>query len=195
MVPEGDLFATIREGRASVVTDTIETFTEHGIRLASGEELEADVVVTATGFDLSLFGEVAFTVDDEPVDFTRQVTWRGTMITGVPNMAYVFGYFRSSWTLRADLVSEGVRLPAAGAQPRSGARAPWWEPQLRPQDADMELLPWSGPGELQLRLRPALAGQDVPPGRPRAVDAHAGARQERDILPKADLDDGTLTYR
>src|SRR6185312_4189899 len=84
VVPDGDLFAALREGTASIVTDTIETFTEHGIKVGSGEEIPADVVVTATGFNLSVFGDVAFTVDDEPVDFAERVTWRGIMIEGVP---------------------------------------------------------------------------------------------------------------
>ena len=108
IVPDGDLFAALREGKASIVTDTIETFTEHGIKVSSGEEIPADIVVTATGFNLSVLGDVAFTVDGEPVDFTERVTWRGVMISGVPNMAYIFGYFRHSWTLRVDLVGDLV---------------------------------------------------------------------------------------
>ena len=110
VVPDGDLFAALREGKASIVTDTIETFTEHGIKVSSGEEIPADIVVTATGFNLSVLGDVAFTVDGEPVDFTERVTWRGIMIDGLPNMAYVFGYFRHSWTLRVDLVSRASSL-------------------------------------------------------------------------------------
>ena len=123
MLPDGDLFTALREGKASMVTDTIETFTEKGIRLSSGEELPADVVVTATGFDLSVFGDIAFTVDGEPVDFAERVTWRGLMISGVPNMAYVFGYFRHSWTLRVDLVSDVVSRCSRTWR----TRAPrWW---------------------------------------------------------------------
>ena len=87
LLPDGDLFASFREGKASVVTDTIETFTETGIRTSSGEEIEADVVVTATGFNLSVFGDIPFTVDGEPVDFPQHLTWRGVMISGIPNMA------------------------------------------------------------------------------------------------------------
>src|SRR6202044_3271156 len=114
IVPDGDLFAVLREGSASIVTDTIESFTEHGIRVSSGEEIPADIVVSATGFSMSLFGDVAFAVDGQPVDFTGHVTWRGIMISGVPNMAYVFGYFRHSWTLRVDLVCDLlVRLLAS----------------------------------------------------------------------------------
>src|SRR3712207_5177217 len=136
IVPEGDLFAAIREGKASIVTDTIDTFTEKGIRVGSGEELEADVVVTATGFNLSAFGDVSFTVDGEPVTFPERVTWRGLMISGVPNMAYVFGYFRHSWTLRVDLVCDLVDRLFARMQ-EQGARTV--VPELRPEDAGMQL--------------------------------------------------------
>src|ERR1700722_4098179 len=108
IVPDGDLFAALREGTASIVTDTIETFTGGGVKVGPGDEIPGDVGVSATGFNLSVFGDVAFAVDGEPVDFTERVTWRGIMIEGVPNMAYVFGYFRHSWTLRVDLVSDLV---------------------------------------------------------------------------------------
>jgi monooxygenase len=91
IVPDGDLFTALREGKASIVTDTIETFTEHGMKVSSGAAIPADIVVTATGFNMSVLGDVAFTVDGEPVDFTERVTWRGIMINGLPNMAYVFG--------------------------------------------------------------------------------------------------------
>ena len=105
-MPEGDLFTAIRDGKASVVTDTIESFDESGIVLASGEHLQADIVVTATGFDMSAFGQIAFHLDGEPVDMTKRVSYRGMMIEGIPNMAFIYGYYRSSWTLRADLVCE-----------------------------------------------------------------------------------------
>ena len=106
-VPDGDLFRGIRSGKASVVTGEIDRFTETGIRLTSGEELPADIIVTATGFDLCILGDIRFEIDGKPLDFADTVTWRGMMFTGVPNMVWVFGYFRASWTLRADLVGEG----------------------------------------------------------------------------------------
>src|ERR1700733_2940657 len=92
IVPDGDLFAALREGTASIVTATIETFTERGVKVSSGTEIPADAVVSATGFNLSVFGDVAFTVDGEPVDFTEHLTWRGVMISGLPNMAYTVGH-------------------------------------------------------------------------------------------------------
>ena len=181
----------LREGTASVVTDTIETFTETGIRVSSGEEIEADIVVTATGFDLALFGDVDFTVDDEPVDFTERVTYRGIMISGVPNMAYVFGYFRSSWTLRADLVSEFVcRL--LGHMAEKGASVV--VPTLRPEDADMPLLPWAdpenfNPGYVMRSQHLMFKRGDREPW----THMHEYV-EERQALPAADLDDGTLVY-
>jgi cation diffusion facilitator CzcD-associated flavoprotein CzcO len=104
LVPDADLFRAIREGRASVETDTIERFTENGIRLASGRELPADVIVTATGLVLELLGGVRFTVDGSAVDFGKALTYKGVMFGGVPNLISVFGYINASWTLKADLV-------------------------------------------------------------------------------------------
>jgi monooxygenase len=192
LVPDGDLFATLREGKASIVTDTIETFTEHGIKVSSGEEIPADIVVTATGFNMSVLGDVAFTVDDEPVDFTERVTWRGLMINGVPNMAYVFGYFRHSWTLRVDLVSDLVLRLLATMQAKDATMV---IPTLRPEDADMPLRPFSDPENFNsgyvMRSQHILFKQGD-----REPWTHMLEHdEEREILPKADLDDGTLVYR
>ena len=107
-VPDGDLFHAIADGRASVVTDEIDSFVEKGILLGSGETLEADIIVTATGFNLNVLGDIAFSIDGDPLDFSETIGYRGTMFTGVPNMAWVFGYFRASWTLRADLIGDFV---------------------------------------------------------------------------------------
>ncbi|MDP2775262.1 MAG: NAD(P)/FAD-dependent oxidoreductase, partial [Nocardioides sp.] len=107
-VPDGDLFRALRSGTASVVTDTIDTFTEHGIRLTSGEELEADVVVTATGLRLLPFGGITLSVDGEPVDVSRTMAYKALMLSGVPNFAYTIGYTNASWTLKADLVADYV---------------------------------------------------------------------------------------
>ena len=192
VVPDGDLFAALREGKASIVTDTIETFTEHGIKVSSGEEIPADIVVTATGFNLSVLGDVAFTVDGEPVDFTERVTWRGIMINGVPNMAYVFGYFRHSWTLRVDLVSDLVGRLLANMRDKGATMV---VPTLRPQDTDMQLRPWSDPENFNagyvMRSQHILFKQGD-----REPWTHLlEHEQEREILPEADLDDGTLIYR
>ncbi|MCW2777607.1 MAG: flavin binding monooxygenase [Frankiales bacterium] len=108
MVPNGDLFAAISRGDASVVTDHVETFTEQGLRLRSGQELEADVVVTATGLNLLAFGGLQLAVDGEDVDIRTTMAYKSLMLTGVPNFAYALGYTNASWTLKADLTSEYV---------------------------------------------------------------------------------------
>ncbi|HET7484000.1 MAG TPA: NAD(P)/FAD-dependent oxidoreductase [Solirubrobacterales bacterium] len=108
LVPDGDLFKAIRDGSATVVTDTIDTFTESGIRLDSGEELEADVVVTATGLNLLFLGGMELVVDGHTVDVPKTMTYKGMMLSGVPNCAFTVGYTNASWTLKADLTSEYV---------------------------------------------------------------------------------------
>jgi cation diffusion facilitator CzcD-associated flavoprotein CzcO len=191
-VPDADLFKAVREGHASVVTDRIETFVEGGVQLASGRVLEADVVVTATGFNLNVLGDIDFAVDGAPLDFSKCVTWRGAMFTGLPNLAWVFGYFRASWTLRADLIGDFVCRLLNHLDDRGASAV---VPQLRPQDEGMALAPWVdpenfNPGYLQRGIHllpkqgdhaPWLHGQDY--------------WTEKDELPRADLDDGSLVYR
>ena len=138
-IPDGDLFAAVRDGTASVVTDEIARFTPEGIELKGGGTLPADVVVTATGFDLSVMGDIAFTIDGAPLDFAQTVTYRGMMFTGVPNLAWVFGYFRASWTLRTDLVADFVCRLLNHMRATSAHRV---VPALPPADADMPLQPW-----------------------------------------------------
>ena len=108
LVPDGDFFKAVRTGRASVVTDTIERFTETGIALTSGAHLDADIVVTATGLALELAGGLQVSVDGVPVDWPNTLNYKGLMYSGVPNFAAVFGYTNASWTLKADLISEYV---------------------------------------------------------------------------------------
>ena len=138
-VPDGDLFEGIRSGKASVVTDEIERFDETGIQLRSGRHLDADLIVAATGFNLCMLGDIAVSIDGRALNFADTVTYRGMMFTGIPNMAWVFGYFRASWTLRTDLVADFVcRL--LNHMRATGARQV--EVVLRPEDRDMKLLPW-----------------------------------------------------
>jgi monooxygenase len=108
LVPDGDLFEAICDGRASVVTDTIETFTETGLRLESGAELDADLVVTATGLDLLPLGGMEMTVDGREVELPKTMGYKGMMLSGVPNMAVAIGYTNASWTLKCDLTCEYV---------------------------------------------------------------------------------------
>ena len=192
VLPGGDLFTAVREGKASVVTDRIDCFTETGIRLRSGDELEADIIITATGFDLSVLGDIDFSIDDEPLDFASTVTYRGLMFTGVPNMAYVFGYFRASWTLRADLISDFVcRL--LGHMADKGATMV--VPALREEDAGMSLGPWVdpenfNPGYLTRSLHLMPQQGDREPWQ--LLHDYA---EEKAVLPAADLDDGTLVFK
>ncbi|NKE56942.1 NAD(P)/FAD-dependent oxidoreductase [Lentzea sp. PSKA42] len=106
--PDGDLFATINQGRVSVVTDRVAEFTEAGLRLESGAELEADVVVTATGLRLLALGGIRLAVDGREVELPKTMAYKGMMLSGLPNLAFTVGYTNASWTLKADLVSEYV---------------------------------------------------------------------------------------
>jgi monooxygenase len=108
LVPDADLFRALGSGRASIVTDRIETFTETGVRLASGAELQADIVITATGLNLELFGGATLHVDGAQVELADTVAYKGTMLSGVPNLALALGYTNASWTLKCDLIAEYV---------------------------------------------------------------------------------------
>lgn len=108
LVPDADLFAAIRDGRADVVTDRIDRFTANGVRLQSGRELSADLVVSATGLEVQLMGGIPVTVDGAAVDWSERLTYKGMMFSGVPNFAIAFGYTNASWTLKADLTASYV---------------------------------------------------------------------------------------
>lgn len=152
LVPDADLFAAIREGRADVLTDHVERFTPTGLALQSGRVLEADLVVTATGLEVQLMGGVPVTVDGETVDWSQRLVYKGMMFSGVPNFAIAFGYTNASWTLKADLTAVYVtRLLDAMA--RRGMR------QVTPQPSDpVEAEPFldftSGYVQRALRLLP-----------------------------------------
>jgi monooxygenase len=105
LVPDADLFRTIREGRVSVVTDHIETFTEEGLLLKSGERLNADIIVTATGLVLKLFSRMKLVVDGAPVELPKTLVYKGMMFSDIPNLAFAIGYTNASWTLKCDLAA------------------------------------------------------------------------------------------
>ena len=190
-IPDGDLFRAIAAGKAQVMTDEIETFTARGLRLKSGAEIEADIIVTATGFHLSALGDIPFSVDGKPLDFNQCVTYRGTMFSGLPNMAWMFGYLRASWTLRVDLLGDFVcrllnHMTATGAGVVT--------PQLRPQDQGMPLKPWvdsdnfnSGYLQRGMHLMPQQGTAD-----PWKLEPDYWV--EREQLPAAQLDDGALVF-
>ncbi len=153
----------------------------------------ADIIVTATGFHLSVMGEIPFSVDGEPVDWSKTVTYHGIMFTGVPNLAYIFGYWRSSWTLRVDLICDLVcrlldRMDELGAAMVT--------PTLRNGESDMPLRPWTDPEDFSpgylLRSVDRVPRQgDRMPWRGTDV----GYDEEAEILPAADFDDGTLIFK
>ena len=170
-IPDGDLFQGISAGKASVVTDEIERFTQAGILLKSGKLLEADIIITATGFNLNILGDIDFTIDGAPLVFSDTVTYRGMMFTGVPNMAWVFGYFRASWTLRSDLVSDFVcrllnHMKAKGAQEGHAG------PATRGQGHALAALDRSG--ELQPRLSHARHAPAAETRRQARMATHPG---------------------
>lgn len=139
LVPNSDLFKAITSGKASVVTDQIATFTENGIDLVSGEHLDADLIVMATGLQLVTLGEMDFVVDGKPVDFSRTWTYKGFAYSDIPNLASSFGYINASWTLRADLICEYVcRLLNYMAKTKTVQCTP----HLRASDSSMPERPW-----------------------------------------------------
>ena len=191
-VPNGDLFEGIASGKASVVTDQIETFTENGILLQSGEKLEADIIVTATGFNLSALGDINFTIDGEALNFADTWAHRGILFSGIPNMAWVFGYLRTSWTMRADMVAEFVcRL----LNHMGDKGVDVVTPQLREEDRDMPERPWVDPHNFNAGYLARLM-HIMPKQGDRDPWLHTqDYYTDKDTLPAADLDDGTLIYR
>jgi cation diffusion facilitator CzcD-associated flavoprotein CzcO len=190
-VPDGDLFHGIKSGKASVVTDEIDRFTETGILLKSGNALEADIIVTATGFNLCILGDIAFTIDGKPLDFADTVTYRGMMFTGVPNMAWVFGYFRASWTLRTDLVADFVCRLLAHMKEKGVKKV---VPALRPEDHNMPLLSWIDPENFNPNY--LMRDMHLLPKRGDKVEWQHSQDYwaEKDQFPAIDLDDKAFVY-
>jgi cation diffusion facilitator CzcD-associated flavoprotein CzcO len=190
-VPDADLFLAIKSGKASVVTDEIDRFTGEGILLKSGETLKADIIVTATGFNLNVLGDIAFEIDGKPLDFAETVTYRGMMFTGIPNMAWVFGYFRASWTLRTDLVADFVCRMLSHMK-QKGARKV--VPALRPQEDNMPLHSWIDPENFNpgylMRDMHLLPKRGDKPEWQHSQDYWA----EKDEFPAIDLDDPAFVY-
>ncbi len=190
-VPDGDIFRGIRAGKASIVTDHIERFTEKGILLKSGQELEADIIITATGFNLNVLGDINFEIDGKPMVFSDTVTYRGMMFTGVPNLLWVFGYFRASWTLRADLLADFVCRLLAHMEKKGAKRV---DVQLRPEDEGMELLPWIDPENFNPGY--LMRGMDLLPKRGSKPEwQHTQDYwNEKDDIPAIDLDGPEFAY-
>ncbi len=189
LVPDSDLFAALRSGKASVVTDQIDRFTETGIRLASGTTLDADIIVTATGLNLVVLGEMEFVVDGAPVDFAQTWTYKGMMYSDVPNLVCTFGYINASWTLRADLTAEWVCRVLQHMDATGTRRA---TPRLRESDRDMPARPWidqftSGYMQRMMHRFPKQ-GDREPWLNPQNY------RRDRKMMREAPIDDGVLAF-
>ncbi|MGI9346348.1 MAG: flavin-containing monooxygenase, partial [Gammaproteobacteria bacterium] len=190
-VPDGDLFKAIASGQASVVTDGIERFVEQGIQLQSGSILEADIIITATGFNVLPLGGMQFSVDGKAIDLHNHVTYRGILFSDIPNMSQMFGYFRTSWTMRVDLVADFIcnllkHMDSLG----TGSVTP----VLTPEEQAMERLPWveeevfnSGYIKRSMHL---FAHQLAQAPWKFNYDYYT----ERDELPAVDLDETALVY-
>jgi cation diffusion facilitator CzcD-associated flavoprotein CzcO len=189
LVPNSDFFAAMRSGRASVVTDTIETFTETGILLSSGEHLAADIIVTATGLQLVSLGEAEIFVDGHQVDFAKTRTYKGMAYSDVPNLATSFGYINASWTLRADLTCTYVcRL--LNHMRNTGTRQ--CTPRLRPGEENMPSRPWidgfsSGYMQRVMHLMPTQ-GDREPWINPQNYD------KDKKMFREGRLDDGAMQF-
>ena len=190
-VPDGDIFQGIASGKASVVTDHIDRFVPEGIKLTSGDVLEADMIITATGFNLKFLGNIPFDIDGEPVNFNDRFTYRGMMIEGVPNMLFVFGYFRASWTLRVDLLGDFM---ARLLKHMDEVGAVEIRPELRPEDRNMDKLSWIDPDDFNPGY--LKRGQDLMPRRGNNPEwQHTQDYwHEKQDLPAIDLDGDEFVY-
>ncbi|WP_238147229.1 flavin-containing monooxygenase [Rhizorhabdus dicambivorans] len=189
--PGGDIFKAAVAGQLTVVTDEIDTFTEEGVRTKSGELIEADIIVAATGFNLLMMGGIRFTVDEQPVDWNSTVTYRGMMFTGVPNLVWVMGYFRASWTLRVDMLGHFVcrllnHMDAVGAKRVDVV--------LRQEDRDMPLLPWIDEDNFSPNYLVRGLGQMPRSGDKPEWRHNQDYWAERDEIPYIDLTGSEFVY-
>ena len=192
-LPDGDLFVKIKEGKVSAVTDEIDHFTPEGIHLKSGGDLKADVVVAATGFNLLVMGGIKFFIDGKPVDWGNTTTYRGMMFAGVPNLLWVFGYFRAAWTLRVDLLGDFVCRLLRHMDEKGAHQV---EIVIPPEAANEPLLPWIeddnfNPGYLMRDVTklPKRLGE-----RPEWRHTQDYWREAEDI-PAVNLDGAEFAYR
>ena len=186
LVPDGDLFKAIREGKASVVTDEIETFTETGLKLRSGKVLPADIIVTATGLVMKLMGGMELVVDGRSVDPGTTLSYKGMMLSDVPNLATTFGYTNASWTLKADLTAEYL-CRILNRMDRGG------HAYCMPRDRDSSVIPDATPplssGYMQ-RAKDILPKQ----GSKRPWKLYQNYAKDMLALRFGSIDDGTLVF-
>ena len=189
--PGGDLFKAIRDGKVNVVTDEIERFTADSIRLKSGRELSADIIIAATGFDLCVMGGIPFSSDGRPIDFAETVTYRGMMFSGVPNLTWTFGYLRASWTMRVDMNADFLCRLIKHMDAKGAGMA---MPALRSEEEALPRLPWVSPknfnGGYILRSLHLMPKRLDTPEWQHAHDYWT----EKDRIPAIDLEDGRLVF-
>ncbi|MFN8444455.1 MAG: NAD(P)/FAD-dependent oxidoreductase [Caldilineaceae bacterium] len=191
MLPEGDLLKAVASGKASVVTDEIDCFVKDGISLKSGQRLVADIIVTATGLELCGLGNIPFTVDGKPVKVPDAWTYKGIMLSDMPNLAWIFGYIRASWTLRSDLIGHYVcrllnYMDAVGARQCT--------PRLRPEDQTMTAKDFIDPADFAPGYMRRGAGRLPKQGDREPWTNRQDYYQERDVLPVASFEDGVLQF-
>jgi len=189
LIPNADLFESIKSGKASVVTEHIDCVTKKGIRLQNGDELEADIIVVATGLTLKLLGGVSFSVDGEAIDFPETWTYKGMMFSGVPNLIQTFGYINASWTLRADLTSE-YSCRVLDHMDELGMRQ--CTPRLREQDQGMTARPWiddfsAGYMQRMMHLFPKQGDHEP-------WQNTQSYQRDRKMIRQAPLEDGALNF-
>jgi monooxygenase len=189
LVPNSDFFQSINSGKASVVTEQIDRFTEKGVLLKSGDELDADIIVTATGLNLVVLGGMQFFVDGEPVDFSKTFSYKAMMYSDVPNLVSTFGYINASWTLRSDLTAEFCcRLLAH--MDETGQRQ--CTPRLRSDDQDMPALDWIADfssGYIQREMHQLPKQSDRAPW----INTQDYALDKK-IIRRGAIDDGVLQF-
>ena len=189
LVPDADLFKAINAGKATVVTNEIERFTATGLELKSGETLDADIIVTATGLNLVVLGAAAFSVDGKPIDFPNTYSYKGLMFSDVPNLVYTLGYINASWTLRSELVAEYVcRL----VNHMDESEVSQCVPRLRKEDAGMErrlMVEGFTPGYMQRSMHLFPRQGDRDPWR--FTQNYA---DDKKIIRNAALEDGVLQF-
>ena len=189
LIPDADLFLAIRAGRASVVTDRIARFTESSIELESGQQIEADIIVSATGLELEVLGGVEFSKDGERIDFADTFTYKGMMYSEIPNLVQTFGYINASWTLRADLTSEYVCRLLATMDKHGARRA---TPRLRAEDRGMQARPWIvdfTPGYMQRVMHLFPKQGDHAPW----LNTQDYAR-DKEMVRKTPIEDGVIVF-
>ena len=189
LIPNSDLYESINSGKASVATDRIVTFTETGIELESGEHLDADIIVTATGLQLVTVGEMDVEVDGEPVDFSQTWTYKGVAYSDIPNMASSFGFINASWTLRSDMICDFVcRL----LNHMRDTGTDICVPRLRPSDHDMPARPWIDDfsANYMQRVMPMMPKQG---DRAPWINTQSYSA-DRKLIAKAPVDDGVMQF-